>query len=167
MTKFMTALFLALLLSMAQPWIAANAQCCPCPSDCSCPLFGCLCGAIGDKCCDACPCNVKFVTADAPAETKSCPADDSGTPFFGADGKQCGWLCHAEMKYYPLMPSGNFGIACAIPKGVTAARSTSVNGSSTSTTYTDPLAPSGSACANGQCGGNQSTGRAGLFGRRH
>jgi hypothetical protein len=140
----------------------------PCPNcQCGCPQTGkCNC-----KDCDH-PLLVKGKAQPippapqvAPVETKSCPADDSGTAFF-LDGKQCGWLCHAEMKYYPMLPSGNFGAACPIPKGATACKPVaSVPGTSGPPTTFD-FGASGSACGPNGCG-SSSTGRGGLFGRRH
>ena len=166
MRGFFAAIVLALLFAMSQPWIT-QADTCPCPSKCQCPLPDCLCGSLA-HCVNTCPCDVMFVQAVAPVvETKACDADDSGTAFF-KDGKQCGWLCHAEMKYYPMLPSGNFGPSCAIPKGATTVKPVATPLPTLSSTFYDaPFGTSAGGCANGSCGGSASAGRAGLFGRRH
>jgi hypothetical protein len=124
----MFSLFLMAALSLSP---TLRCQCsyhsCYCEDSCNC-------SASAGKLCDKkCPCDFAFVQAVAPvapAETKACPADDSGTAFF-LDGKQCGWLCHAEMKYYPMLPSGNFGAACPIPKGATTVKPTATIAPST------------------------------------
>jgi hypothetical protein len=158
MTKFLTAILVAMLLASV-----AAAQACQCPEmKCSCnSVQTCQCQSSAGKVCKVgCPCDLAFVTADT-VETKACPADDSGTAFF-LDGKQCGWLCHAEMKYYPVLPSGNFGAACMIPKGATATKPAVTISPSTAFDFG---ASGGSSCGPNGCGTSAPTRGFGFFRR--
>lgn len=159
MVKFLTALIVALLLSMAQPWLTVASAVEPCNGcDCGCAVTG--------------VCGCSFVKADAPTKL---PAKDysgaawhpvTGKPDFqwlaGADGKCAGVYQFSSKKWYPMTKDTKgeeeYGPDCPCPV-TPPTQVTTVY--SAATYYVNPFVTGGQngtgGCANGQCGGTTSS----------
>lgn len=159
--KMFVAALVAVVLSVGSLTAAdpVKKQGCQCDQTGSCYcLFGCCCGSASQQ--------VKF---DAPKDdpkpkdgemSKAVAADETGTPFF-KDGKQCGWLDHKTMKFFPYMADKDcFGAACPIPAGATAVKpAAQANTSYGQQQYYGSFGQSGGGCASGSCGSSQGAGR--------